>query len=229
MHWVDRGPAPEELAGIRASYTARWVQYYKNQIGTKPTDSHWRQFRGDLYRVFSGICAYCEEFCRGEVDHFRPKSRYTGLVYEWSNWLFVCHDCNHAKLEKWPLGGYVDPCAKSEQARPERWFTFDLLTGELIPRDDLTADQRIKAQKMVTDLDLNGRHHLKKRAIRLSILLAQEQVSVSVNAIPDDLKWLFSNVEEARSTLASRNTELSSITRFWLSQQEPGITTAPQH
>ena len=226
MHWVDRGPAPEELAGIHASNTARWVQYYENQSGTKPTDSYWRRFRSDLDRVFSSICAYCEEFCRGEVDHFRPKSRYPGLVYEWSNWLFVCHDCNHAKLEKWPPGGYVDPCAKSEQARPERWFTFDLLTGELIPREDLTAYRRIKAQKMVTDLDLNGRHHLKERAVRLLLLSALE--NPSINEIPDELKEFFSNVEEARSTLASRNTGLSSITRFWLSQQKPGIATVSQ-
>ena len=109
------------------------MEHYTHKIGSPPRDSHWLKFQEDLNLVFQGLCAYCEETCKGEVEHFRPKSRFPLLVYDWSNWLLACHDCNHAKHFKWPDGGYIDPCANSLKARPERYFTFDTLTGELLP------------------------------------------------------------------------------------------------
>ena len=134
MHWVDRGPEPQELKAIRSRYTARWVKYYGDGDGSKPGDFLWRRFHVQLRGVFLGLCAYCEECCRGEVEHFRRKSRFPKLVYQWSNWLFVCHDCNHMKGEKWPQGGYVNPCARSQSAWPETFFDFDTLTGEILQR-----------------------------------------------------------------------------------------------
>lgn len=97
MHWVDRGPEPDGLVKIRERYTQRWIRYYLREIGTRPSDARWREFRPDLCLTFHGLCAYCEEGCRGEVDHFWRKSRYPVRVYQWSNWFFACHDCNWAK------------------------------------------------------------------------------------------------------------------------------------
>ena len=53
MHWVDRGPEPAGLEAVRTRYTPRWVDYFQGK-GSKPSDSHWRDFRGDLCRAFSG-------------------------------------------------------------------------------------------------------------------------------------------------------------------------------
>ena len=106
----------------------------------------------------------------GEVDHFRPKSKYPELVYQWSNWIFSCHDCNLTKREKWPRGGYFDPCATSPRARPENYFTFDLLTGHILPSDDLSPRQRLKALQMIGDLKLNAHHRLRNRRGWLSLV-----------------------------------------------------------
>lgn len=35
----------------------------------------------DVRTVFFGLCAYCEELCKDEVEHFRPKSRFPERVY----------------------------------------------------------------------------------------------------------------------------------------------------
>ena len=123
MHWVDRGPEPASLSQVRERYTPRWIAYYRDDVGARPTDSYWRDFHDDLSQVFFNLCAYCEEICRGEVDHFRPKSRFPEQVYQWSNWVLACHDCNLWKSDKWPTGGYVDPCAKTAAARPETSLT----------------------------------------------------------------------------------------------------------
>ena len=166
MHWVDRGDEPTGLVGVRARYTPGWVNYYSLGGGTKPNDSRWTSFKGDLERVFAGLCAYCENACRGEVDHFQPKSIFPERVYDWANWLLSCHDCNHAKGDKWPTGGYVDPCATSP--RPESFFDFDTLTGEIVPKEGLGSTRRRVAQTMIDDLKLNEHHHLRNRRERVS-------------------------------------------------------------
>ena len=97
MHWVDRGPEPTGLGAIRGRYTPRWIGYYRNGVGNRPTDSRWRDFRKYLGQRFHLQCGYCESICEGQVDHFQPKSRFPELVYEWSNWIFACSACNQAK------------------------------------------------------------------------------------------------------------------------------------
>ena len=167
MHWVDRGPEPVGLGPTRSRYTPRWIAHYEVGTGSRPSDSHWRGFRDDLSRVFFSLCAYCEESCRGVVDHFRPKSRFPELVYEWSNWVLACDSCNLVKGDKWPPGGYVDPCARSRLGRPENFFDFDTSSGTIIPRPGLGPVRRKKAIRTISDLNLNAHHHVQWRLLLL--------------------------------------------------------------
>ena len=215
MHWVERGPEPQGLRRIRARYTPRWIRYYGSSHGAKPGDSRWRDFSEDLSKAFHGLCGYCEETCRGEVDHFRPKSRKPDLVYSWSNWVFSCHDCNHAKGDKWPPQGYVDPCARSRSARPELFFSFDTLTGEVLPKEGLSPARRRKAQNTIDDLRLNEWHHLRKRLGWLQLISA---------AFPDEPVEMTAELEIQRAHFASRSTPFSSITRRWLSERGWGTS-----
>ena len=208
MHWVDRGEEPTGLAAVRARYTPGWVNYYSLGGGTKPNDSRWTGFKCDLERVFAGLCAYCENACRGEVDHFQPKSIFPELVYDWANWLLSCYDCNHAKGDKWPTGGYVDPCATSP--RPEIFFDFDTLTGEIVPKAGLSSTRRRVAQTMIDDLKLNEHPHLKKRNDWL--LLAGLAISNAVDNKYPDVQHIF-------DWLTSRVTQHSSIARAWVAEQ----------
>ncbi len=210
MHGVDRGPEPNGLGKIRACYTPRWVQYYTKGVGRKPTDSHWRSFHDDLERVFGGLCAYCEEITNGEVDHFRPKSKFPDLVYCWSNWLFACHDCNQAKSSSWPAGGYVDPCAMSKSDRPECYFAFDVQAGVILANPSLSPRLRQKAQRTIHDLRLNDFHHLKNRVKWLELFSA---------AMPDAPNSLTTETTEILVHFASREMRLSSFVRTWLCER----------
>lgn len=204
MHWVDRGPEPDGVRQFSAGYTRGWVNYYRNGMGTKPSDSYWRSFHGNLADAFFSLCAYCEAICKGEVDHFRPKSKFPESVYQWSNWVLTCHDCNNLKGEKWPSGGYVNPCAKTSQARPENFFDFDTHTGMITPKADLSLVRRKKAIQTIKDLHLNALHHLKKRLEWLSLI----KIALSNN--PDDFQEVLA--------LTNRRYELSSITRVFLAE-----------
>jgi len=209
MHTVSRGAEPGGLRTIRDKYTPGWVQYYRNGTGRKPSDSKWRGFHRDVWNVFFGICGYCEQECKGEVDHFRPKSRFPERVYEWENWVLACHVCNNMKGGKWPAGGYVDPCAKSRNARPEAYFDFDTTTGEILPMTNLSAGRRRKADRMIADLRLNEYHRLQERVWWLSV----------VSGALDD--WDANDPRARRfvKLVVSREARLSTITRTWLKEQ----------
>jgi uncharacterized protein (TIGR02646 family) len=209
MHTVTRGPEPGGLGAVRDEYTPRWVQHYREGTGSKPSDSKWCEFHTDVSNVFFGICGYCERECKGEVDHFRPKSRFPERVYEWKNWVLACHACNNMKGGKWPVGGYVDPCAKSRNARPEAYFDFDTTTGEILPTANLSAARRRKAEQMIADLRLNAYHRLKERVQRLRV----------VSGALDDRHANDPRARRFVKLVASRKARLSTITRTWLKEQ----------
>ena len=216
MHWVDRGPEPNGLKKIRAQYTQLWVQYYRNGFGARPVDTYWRRFLGDLDDAFQGLCAYCEEDYKGEVDHFRPKKRYPELVYCWSNWVFSCHACNQSKGARWPAWGYVNPCAKSKLARPENYFTFDTQTGEILAKGQLTSYRRDKAQRTIEHLRLNDLHHIRQR---------RRWIHVVSHIFPGPPASLTTDIKEAIPYFTSRSAPLSSITRALLSAKGYPIAT----
>jgi uncharacterized protein (TIGR02646 family) len=207
MHGVDRGREPKRLKPIRTKFTRRWVQYYTHGMGRKPSDSHWRRFQPDLSRGFDSICGYCEEICMGHVDHFHPKSGYPHLVYQWTNWILACNFCNQSKGEKWPVGGYIDPCAAPPLARPESCFTFDSMTTEIVPLGTLQTRHKYKAARMIEDLKLNSYHHLKKRTQWL------KAVSEALNDCRPASQAKFIKY------ITSREQELSSISRHFLCEQ----------
>ena len=207
MHWINRGPEPAGLTTIRASHTPGWVAHYRDNLSAKPpSDKLWKCFRSDLRAAFSGLCGYCEELCHMEIDHFRPKSRFPELVYAWSNWIVSCHRCNQLKGDKWPAGGYVNPCAKSKPARPENFFTFDTTTGEIIPKSGLTPSRYDKAQIMIENLGLNEGFHLEKRLQWLWVISEILRTNLDIQ-------------DSTLSKLVARDTELSSLARVFLAEQ----------
>ena len=148
-----------------SEFTPGWVDYFRHDIGGRPTDVFWSEFRQALGNRSANICWYCERQCEpasdaggkaATVDHFKPRSRFPELTYEWTNWVFSCRRCNEDnKQDKWPASGYVDPCAGDEQERPGRYFDYDLLTGEIVPHPALDGDAKRKAEATIDDLGLN--------------------------------------------------------------------------
>ncbi len=165
MRWVDRGPKPDGVDGYARQFTQGWVDHFRNDIGGRPTDSYWREFRPRLGMQSDGNCWYCERRCEpasevggkaATVDHFKPRSRFPELTYEWTNWVFSCRRCNEdSKGDRWPAVGYVDPGAVGECERPERYFAYDMLTGEIVPHPNMKGDGKERAESTINDLGLN--------------------------------------------------------------------------
>ena len=90
---------------------------------------------------------------------------------------------------------------------PTPLINYDTKTGEIVPLKDLDQDRFDKAQRMIDNLRLNGRHHLAKRLVWIWMVS---------RAIPDDPSEDTPDAELVRHELASRTTPWSSITRAWL-------------
>ncbi|MCE2457497.1 MAG: HNH endonuclease [Dehalococcoidia bacterium] len=165
MRWIDRGPEPDRVEAYAREYTQGWVSYFPDRVGSRPTDSFWREFRSRLGECSYGMCWYCERRCdsaaevgdrAATLDHFRPLSRFPSLAYDWSNWVFSCRRCNvDNKQDLWPDSGYVDPAAADVLQRPEHYFDYDMRTHEVVPRNDLTGNERQRAFDTIHDLGLN--------------------------------------------------------------------------
>ena len=211
MHWVDRGPAPTGLDQVRETLTPGWIAHYRDQAGDRPSDDRWRDFLPDLCSRFHGICGYCEEGTDGGVDHFKPKSKFPDLVYAWSNWIFACNRCNSAKDDKWPPGGYVDPCACSTQERPERFFDFNLRTGMIVPKSGLTQEQRRKATQTIQGLGLNNSGHILNRLGQIEFV---KELLSYFDGTPDP------DLEKLAMRLAQPQSARSSVTRAVLAESD---------
>lgn len=170
MRWIDRGTEPPTVAGYDRQFTPGWVEHYRQNRGQAPTDSFWREYRASLGERSGDECWYCGRQCNASVgdkvptvDHFRPRSKFPELTYQWSNWVFSCQRCNESKGDRWPetgLGndtgyGYVDPGAADPAERPEQCFDYDARNGLIEPRENLSERDNRKATDTIRDLRLN--------------------------------------------------------------------------
>lgn len=70
----------------------------------------WKKAKDQLFAETGDKCAYCEASTRrvayGDVEHYRPKSKYWWLAYCYDNYLVSCVICNQAfKSNKFPVHG----------------------------------------------------------------------------------------------------------------------------
>ncbi len=76
------------------------------------------QVRDYLNKYYHGKCAYCEQTCKAEIEHYRPKKGvkedithdgYYWLCYTWSNLVPSCRYCNTegGKDNKFPINNVV--------------------------------------------------------------------------------------------------------------------------
>ena len=70
--------------------------------------ARWKKAKPQLLKETSGKCAYCEapthEVAFGDVEHYRPKSEYWWLAYNYDNYLASCQLCNQKfKKAKFPI------------------------------------------------------------------------------------------------------------------------------
>ncbi|MBQ9267549.1 MAG: TIGR02646 family protein [Clostridia bacterium] len=171
MHKVERNQAPESLIRKNEKYLSN-LDNGKNM--NKPWDSlsdkNRKEVLQSLEEMYHGCCAYCESDVEAvsnpHIDHFRPKSLFPRLVFEYSNLNYACQKCNQYKLDKWDES-FFSPTDED----PEEHIRF--VREAAIPLDE-------RGNKMIEVLKLNrekviARRREKYNTMAESIRVANEQ------------------------------------------------------
>ena len=129
-------------------------------------------------------CAFCEckpgESSNMEVEHFKPKSLYPELAFDWDNLLPACRRCNEAKLQH-DTGSdpIINPCVED----PETLLTYDFIQICPIPGTD-------KEKIAQTTIDVCGLNCSRLYQARSNLML-------ELTNYKDELKEKIENINEA--------------------------------
>ncbi|PZM12908.1 hypothetical protein [Rhizobium tubonense] len=105
---------PRDFTGARLleKHQDLVTRFFSGQVEPpiKWTSSKWKSAKKRLKFETSGKCAYCEAstdvVAHGDVEHFRPKSTYWWLAYDFDNYVFACQICNQIyKGDNFPISG----------------------------------------------------------------------------------------------------------------------------
>jgi uncharacterized protein (TIGR02646 family) len=131
MRALQRTDSPEILQRKAAEWTKNLLSAdTKEQHRKAEAQYRHKKIKEALCVMFHGKCAYCESNIRhvdyGDIEHYRPKSKFPALTFEWSNLLLACGVCNgkEYKGDRFPEedqnGPLVNPCEED----PEQHFYF---------------------------------------------------------------------------------------------------------
>ena len=120
-------------------------------------------------------CCYCELYIADtgsgkQVEHFRPRTQFNDLWYDWNNLLLACADCNNAKLSKFPMSGDGEPLLldpSDPTLNPEDHIEFVVSEKQTISRVPLglaiPRGPSRRGKESIRVIRLSGAHHIKRR------------------------------------------------------------------
>lgn len=174
----------------------------------------WKAAKPQLKVETGGKCAYCESptdtVAHGDVEHFRPKSKYWWLAYCYDNYVYSCQICNQIhKVDEFPVHA-----------------TTGVWTGPALPASPTPATVATLAETLIPDaLDLTAGHALAD----FRIAAGKEKAGLVDPYVtdPDPLfKWVASDVlkivELARASnkVAAKRAFAGAEERFGLNREE---------
>ncbi len=101
MRFVIKGEIPDVLKTPKLISEWNKIAKKEQQISVKNSISD--VLKKELLKYYQGKCAYCEQITGLQLEHYRPKSKYYWLVYEWTNLLPACSECNSKKGTQFPI------------------------------------------------------------------------------------------------------------------------------
>lgn len=186
---VIRGPKPSilsrneviwkrEISNASSAYLLSKSKLNKEKLERAIKRYGHPQIKSALIEMFHGKCAYCESKILhvdyGDIEHFRPKSKFPDKAIDWDNLYLSCKRCNGKgqKGDSWFTevegGPLVDPC----QENPEEFFRFYFDEATMV---SLVIPKNERAELSVSIFGLNRHDLLEERNyyVRSLIVLAK--------------------------------------------------------
>ena len=134
--------------------------------------NYWKAAIGELYAAYGGVCAYTSRHLvlTGSIDHFRPKSKYPTLGYEWSNYRLCRQVLNSRKGNSEDV---LDPLRVQNG-----WFTLDMPSCLIRPGVGIPRHTRIAVNKTIDTLGLNDDDRLVSERCQWLVNLADGAITL---------------------------------------------------
>ena len=171
---IERVRTPEKVhPNFRGAKRVAWNKELLNRqkdIASGNFEAHnfiqsrWKAVKEQLFAESNNKCAYCEATTKivspGDVEHFRPKSKYWWLAYCYDNYLVSCSVCNSTfKGNKFPLldesKALVSPNITASSTKAEVDSLAKIINPDPIDNTGLSLVDFVKAYQTERPLLLN--------------------------------------------------------------------------
>ena len=134
--------------------------------------NYWNAALDQLYSAYGSLCAYTTRqlISTGSVDHFRPKSKYPYLAYEWDNYRLARQTINARKANS---ENVVNPFAVEDG-----WFVLDLPSCLIKPGASVSREVRLAVNATINVLGLNRDERLVQERCELLVCLADGDITL---------------------------------------------------
>ncbi len=182
MIQFTRTAKPNVLVQNAENWTTEYLQAKENYNNLKTSESKnilknienrykHIEVKASLKTMFQKKCAFCESHIThidyGQIEHFKPKSKYPEFCFEWNNFLLSCAICNGKsnKGDKFPLenenGSFINPVDEN----PNEFFKFEF---DEVTNKFLIFPKNERAFTTIKELGLNRENLSEFRTNELS-------------------------------------------------------------
>jgi len=129
-----------------------WHQYKKVKVEHLLTEA--------LAAITNNCCSFCnirpvrKGAIKPSIDHFKPKSDFPELAYEWTNLFLSCYQCQEYKGSSYPDIEPLKP--DNEEYDFDYWFEIKWETYEILPNSLRDTTEQKRAEKTIEWLGLNN-------------------------------------------------------------------------
>jgi uncharacterized protein (TIGR02646 family) len=214
---IARGDKPKILADNETQWTSDYLEKVsafavtpssENKKSKTKAEAKYRhpRIKEALKTAFSGKCAYCESHVvhidYGDIEHFRPKSKFPELCFHWKNLLLSCGICNDTahKGDHFPDSEEGGPLVNPADENPDEffYFEFDPATGTA---NVLPKNQRGHTTELILGLN-------RKELVQHRSAVVRKMVYVAICASQGDNEAL-----HEISSCCSKENEYSAFAR----------------
>lgn len=142
------------------------------------------EIKSSLKVMFNKKCAFCESHIThidyGQIEHFKPKSKYPDLCFEWNNFLLSCTVCNGIsnKGNKFPLEDEGGPFVNPIEEIPDDFFKFEF---DEVTKQFFVFPKNKRALITIKELGINRDDLLENRTIELSKIIYMLDIVLEKN------------------------------------------------
>ena len=193
MRGFVRSAVPKILVEKGAKWTLQWIDLRENNANAnfpwyssdKKSAREW--LLPQLRAMTAGHCSFCDAFplegqANEPIEHFRPKSKFLSLAYEWGNLYYCCEKCQSSKGEQWSddlLAPDVAGYCWSD------WFEFDYTTGHVRPNAFADAHSQNRTNVTIRLYGLGSRERARRRILELKKWTSTDSQARSINDFSD--------------------------------------------